>query len=194
VKIDNRMSENDKIKIFKQRIDSIKSGFISLATTSENMISLTFSEHYCLSPQQAKEFQSIFFSDDLQISFHDKIIMLEKFLNKNYPDFLKNNPELINKLNRIRKLRNNFAHSFEPKPDRLKKLMENEILELEYLEDGIIKKHSYPFTEIQERTNDSKDVHNILVKLYEKIVEDKQEIYKKLGVTSKTITENSSSS
>lgn len=170
------MSKED-VEEYQKIANSIKSMTLSLATNIEILIEVIISGHYTITDKEWYGFETIFFNDDLELSFSKKIKMLERFLNTLYPETLKENSELINELNRVRRLRNHFAHSVNPNEEELKKIASKRLLTVFYMEEGKEKKFELPFTDMKKRLDDFKNIKKTLNKIFEIIKTKKEKEY-----------------
>ena len=107
------------------------------------------------------------FHDKNELTFSKKIEMFERFLQKKFPDFLRLQPDFINRLNRIRKLRNRFAHSINLTPGELRKFLGKGYFELGFIEEGVPKHEQVTFKEIIERTRDAESLLHDIDLLYD---------------------------
>ena len=167
----------EEVENYLKAANTVKSTTISLATNVEVLIELIISGYYTITDKEYFGFAKIFFNDDLELSFYKKIKMLERFLSSFYPEVLKENSELINQLNRVRKLRNHFAHSVNPNEEELKKIASKRLLTLFYVEEGREKKLEVPFADITQRLDDFNKIKNTLGKILELIVIKKEKNY-----------------
>ena len=101
----------DEREGLRMQIVEIKSNFLAASTAIESLVEATISKYF--DPSRTKIFVNVVFHNDNEISFSKKINMLERLLAKALPKFLDENKELIKMLNRIRKLRNKFAHAID---------------------------------------------------------------------------------
>jgi len=162
-----------EIENYLRRVDIIKSTVLSLTTASEHLIETILSEYYVFTEEEGKDFAKIFFYRNLKTSLYDKILMLERFIDSKFPQFKKENPEIINQLNRMRNLRNKIAHSMAPKPDEQKELMVKDTIRLIYVEEGILKNAEYTFKVMQARSDDVVAINKTLKALFILVAEDK---------------------
>ena len=104
----------------------------------------------------------MFFSDDVQIGFYDKIKMFEKLVDNALPDFKKKHPQITKKLNRIRKIRNMFAHgdASYPCPEHIKKLQKEIIFTV--VEKGEHKEITYTIDYVKQIMKDCYELNGIL--------------------------------
>jgi hypothetical protein len=96
----------------------------------------------------------VFFNNQNQLTFDIKIKMFERFLNRNFPDIIKNDPDFINRLHRVRKLRNKFAHSIRIPEEELKSFLDKSFFELDFIEEGNTKREQFTWNDIKSRLND----------------------------------------
>jgi hypothetical protein len=83
---------------------------IYLATTIDDYISQCIAWHFCSDPKKHLAFMSLLFSRG-EIPFSKKIDILDFILEHEYPDLYKETKGLRKKLDKLRELRNWFAHS-----------------------------------------------------------------------------------
>ncbi len=160
-------------KQIRAYIDDTKSRIQSLATSVEHMIEIHIASYFTKSNENDyKFFCELFYPIDVGITFGIKIRLFEKFLKKTDPDFLKKNPDFINSLNRVRTLRNNFAHSINVVDKDLKNFRGKSYFELHYVEDGMRKVKQFPIKEIIQRYIDFKNVVDSLEKLFKEQIKD----------------------
>jgi len=170
------MSEKE-VDEYKKMVNTTKSITLSLSTNIEILIEVIISGHYTITNKEWYAFEKIFFNEDLELSFSKKIKMLERFLKTLYPEVLKENSELINELNRVRRLRNHFAHSVNPDAEELKNIVSKRVLTLFYMEEGREKTFEISFKDIQKRIDDFKNIKDTLNKILEVIKTKKGKEY-----------------
>ncbi|MCA9820389.1 MAG: hypothetical protein KC440_06515 [Nitrosarchaeum sp.] len=143
------MSNEEKLRL---RIVDTKSNFLAASTGIESLVESAISKHF--DPSRTKIFVNVVFHNDNEISFSKKIKMFERLLTLALPDFLKDNPDLINMLNRIRKLRNKFAHAMDLNPDELSPFIEKNYFQMAFYENGEVKKENFVFNDIAKRNEE----------------------------------------
>ena len=89
---------------------SAKSNVLSLATNIEHQIETILAKYFTDNQEDYDLFSSLFYNIRTGITFNKKIEMFKKYLNKVYPECLKENTNFINSLELLQRLRNNFAH------------------------------------------------------------------------------------
>ena len=118
-------------------------------------------------------FCHLFFEPDVGI-FYGKIIKIfTKFLQSVYPDFVKDNPTLIPKLEEVGRYRNKFAHSMIPIDNNLKKIIGKKYFILDINDRGLPKQEKYAWNEINKKKESFQKIHEILGKLLEEIDKNK---------------------
>jgi len=150
-------------------INGDKSRFLSICAGLENALELLIAGYYTLGEDDYKKFLSVIFADDAELSFSKKIKMFERFLKKYYPEFLSEKPDFIQKLNRIRKMRNRFAHSINLTPEELQPFLGKKYFKLGFIEDGVPKEDTISFDEILARNTEAETVLHEISELQEKI-------------------------
>jgi len=140
-------------------INGTKSKFLSVCTSIENQLEIVMADYFSKGDfDDYKLFSKLFYGGDAELTFSQKIKIFEKFLKEVYPEYLKSNTDLINSLNRVRKMRNKFAHYINPGKDVLSKYVGKSIFPLIYIEDGILKDEEFPFKDIVERFHDFSEI------------------------------------
>lgn len=98
-----------------------RSQIIYLATIIDDYISQCIAWHFCTDPKKHLAFMSLLFNRG-EVPFSKKIDIFEFILKNEYPDLHKETKGLKNKLEKLRELRNKFAHStLALELDKLKK-------------------------------------------------------------------------
>jgi len=153
-------------------INTVKSKINSLASRLEHMIELVIGGYYSQDDQDYKDSSYIIFHDDNELSFHKKIKMLERFLERKFPQFLKDNSDLINRMNRVRKLRNKFAHSINLSNEDHKQFVGKPYFELVYIEEGATKHEQFTWEDIRLRIQDFESLLNSIEILFSELDKD----------------------
>lgn len=162
------MSKEDKIKELQVRIFDTKSRIISLATNIESQLDVIMAAYFSKNNDDYQLFCHLFYPIEVGLTFGIKIKIFENFINKIYPDYLeKINPDLINSLGRVRRLRNKFAHSINPKRVELGEILDKPYFILFYTEDGLMKNEQIMWNDIDDRFKDFENIVDESVKLME---------------------------
>lgn len=107
-------------KIFS-RDRQYRAQLIYLATTIDDYISQCIAWHFCTDPKKHLAFMSLLFNRG-EVPFSKKIDIFEFILKTEYPDLHQETKGLKDKLDKLRELRNTFAHStLAMELDKLKK-------------------------------------------------------------------------
>jgi len=146
----------DNITQIRDNIDAIKSRIGSLSTLVEHKIEIILADYFTENDKDYFLFCELFYPLEIELTFGKKTKLLEKFLKKINPEYLRKNSDFINSLVRIRKLRNNFAHSINPTNEELRKIVGKSYFELKYIENGVPKTKNFPIKDIDDRFNDCK--------------------------------------
>ena len=88
----------------------IRSRIIYNSILVDNAIEKIITTHFCREKDEKMLFASLIFRDG-QITFVQKTIILRKLLKHSYPDLSDQCDWVLNKINEIRDIRNDFAHS-----------------------------------------------------------------------------------
>lgn len=170
-----------KIKIpqsveeIEDRIHTSKSRFLSISTNIEAELEIIMAEYFSRGDlEDYKLFSSLFYGKESELMFRKKIMIFEKFLSNVYPSYLKSNKDFINSLERVRKMRNDFAHHINPRKSDLVSYVGKSHFPLHYMEDGVHKTKILTYHDIMDRFN---DFSNILVET-EKIMKHCKTIWK----------------
>ena len=145
-----KKSETKIIRAHNEKVKRYRELFIESSTRLEIQIEWLISSYFSRDKKEYAVFNEMFFSDEIQLSFHDKIQMLKILLNVAFPDLKKIKPNIITQLNQIRKLRNRFAHSANvmPRDNKISHLKKEVFFEI--TEKGESKEVSYTFDYIKE--------------------------------------------
>jgi hypothetical protein len=147
-------NQNISVEELRSRIDGIKSMILSLSVRLEHGIEISIGQYYAKTEKNYRNFSYVFFNNQNQLTFDIKIKMFERFLNRNFPDIIKNDPDFINRLHRVRKLRNKFAHSIRIPEEELKSFLDKSFFELDFIEEGNTKREQFTWNDIKSRLND----------------------------------------
>lgn len=80
--------------------------------------------------------------------------MFEKFLTTIYPEYLEQNPDFLNSLTRVRKVRNKFAHSVNPQNSTIREFVDKPFFKLMFVEEGSIKHEQIMWNDVKQRYAD----------------------------------------
>ena len=149
--------------------NSAKSSIISLTTNIEHQIETILAKYFTDNQEDYDLFSSLFYNIRTGITFNKKIEMFKKYLNKVYPEFLKENTNFINSLELLQRLRNNFAHSMNPKGEDKEKLIGKVYFELYYIEEGKLQTKQFSFEQMKDRIEDIEKIRNNLILIYKKL-------------------------
>jgi len=149
-------------KKYNEKVKNFRSEIIENATTLEIQLEWIISSFFSKNFDDYALFNYLFFGENVQLGFHDKILMFEKLLEVNMKEFQKKHPDIIMKLNRIRKVRNRFAHGEATSPHINKlKYMKKQIF-FEIVEKGEKKDVDYTFVFLKEILKDFDVLNKIL--------------------------------
>ena len=161
------VSKKLKIKIPKSekeiedRIHTSKSRFLSVSTSIEAELEVIMADYFSRGDfDDYQLFSHLFYGKETELMFRKKIMIFEKFLKKVYPSYLKSNKDFINSLERVRKLRNKFAHHINPRKSDLTSYVGKSHFPLHYMEDGLPKTEVLTYQDVANRFD---DFSNILV-------------------------------
>lgn len=160
------MNKNE-VKERHNDIAIIKSDYLSVSSSVEYFIEsimLTYFDY-----DGTKNLAHIIFHNDNELSFSKKIRMLERLIQKIFPKILKENPDLIKSLNRIRTLRNNFAHGSDL-AEQIDPSIKKNYFRLSYFEEGDIKEKIFAHKDIQLRLEEARNIKKILSNLLDETV------------------------
>ena len=147
-------TEKNIYKKHLEKVQYFRTVIIEGATTLETQLEWIISSYFSKDSNNYALFNYLFFGENIQLGFHDKILMFEKLLGTSMKDVHKKYPDLLTKLNRIRKVRNRFAHSETQNSNPKKiKLMKKQIF-LILVEKGEVKEVDYTFVFIKEVIKD----------------------------------------
>lgn len=170
-KIENLTEKQKKqlLKLFKKTLTAFRGTIlehcVQIDQVCTSIISSYFVKHH---------YDQIFFSqivlNDNEVTFSQRINIVEKLLKHRFQEFEKKHPELIKKMNRIRKLRNRLVHTLSSLDDinSIKSIMKSQVL-LEYYEDGKIKHHSVSAKEMDIATKEYFSIMDELFTLFDLI-------------------------
>lgn len=153
--------KKSKIKIPKseeeieKRIHASKSRFLSISTNIETELEIIMAEYFSRGDLDDYQlFSHLFYGKETELMFRKKIMIFEKFLNKVYPSYVKSNRDFINSLERVRKLRNKFAHHINPRKVDLTPFVGKSHFPLLYMEDGLPKTEVLTYQDVNDRFDD----------------------------------------
>jgi len=149
------MFESEEVLEIYNRINGDKSRFLSICTGLENAIEVLIAHYYALGDEDYKNFLGVIFANDVELTFSKKINMLERFLKKYLPEYLKDKPDFIQKLNRVRKLRNKYAHSINLTPEELTAFIGKKYYKLGFIEEGVPKEETVSSEDILARNTEA---------------------------------------
>lgn len=157
--------KKSKIKIPKSedeiqdRIHTSKSRFLSISTNIETELEIIMAEYFSRGDLDDYQlFSHLFYGKETELMFRKKIMIFEKFLKKVYPSYLKSNKDFINSLERVRKMRNKFAHHINPRKSDLTSYVGKSHFPLLYMEDGLPKTEVLTYQQIMDRFDDFKKI------------------------------------
>jgi len=159
----------DEYKLLRVQINDTKSTVTSLATNIETQIETILATYFTNDQEDYELFCHLFYPNDVELTFGNKIKIFERFLNKIEPEYLKKKPDLIKALDRVRRLRNKFAHSLNPNTEQLKELVGKPYFILNYVEDGLRREDQFTFKDIEERFKDMNKIVTELIQIFERI-------------------------
>jgi|APSaa5957512535_1039671.scaffolds.fasta_scaffold04223_2 hypothetical protein len=147
----------DEAEIYTYIINA-KSQILSLCSTVENLLEITLASHFSILEKDYELFCNMFYPNEIGLTFGIKTKLFKKLLEQDEPRYLVKNPDFINSIDRVRKLRNSFAHSMNQPKSNLKKFIGKKHFELDYLELG--KMTSKPFTidDVKKRYDELKKI------------------------------------
>lgn len=146
----------------------IRGSFLSQAIAIENFVGDVITFHFCLEENR----QNLFFSLVTgEISFSRKIKILKKILEIEYPELLKENTELINNLDKIKRFRNTLVHSMLDNSDDFLEKKHQDRIRVVYYKDGEKKTRTITRKENIERLKECTKTIIALVNIRKQIVE-----------------------
>lgn len=160
---------DEKIEELYNIINGDKSRVLSICTGLENAIEILIAGYYSLGEDDYRKFLSVIFSDDAELSFSKKIKMFEKFLKEYLPEFLKEKPDFIKKLNRIRRLRNKFAHSINLEPKELEPFLGKNYYKIGFIENGVPKEETISVPDLLTRMDEVDSILKEIQGLQDKV-------------------------
>jgi hypothetical protein len=83
---------------------------IYIQTIIDDYVGQCIAWHFCPDPKKHLAFMSLLFVQG-EVSFRKRIVILDFILKHEYPDLYKETKALVKKLDKLRELRNWFAHS-----------------------------------------------------------------------------------
>jgi hypothetical protein len=149
------------LKKYNIKVKNYRTNFIEDAATLEVQLEWLLSAYFARSSRDYALFNQLFFSDESRLGFYDKITMFERLVS-NFSNLEPSRKEIIKKLNRIRKMRNKFAHSEAsfPHPKILEKHKNDVIFSIS--ENGELKEVVYSFDYLDEVSGDFKYLNQLL--------------------------------
>jgi len=163
----NMVSNNaEKIayKKYNEQVKHFRSEIIENVTSLEIQLEWIISSYFSKNFNDYALFDHLFFADNVQLGFHDKIMMFEKLLDLKLKDLHKKYPDIVMRLNKCRKVRNRFAHgeALDPWPHHLKNMKKQVIFVI--IEKGEQKEADYTFDFLKEVIKDSYSLNGVLSK------------------------------
>ena len=143
------------------KIHSTESRILSITTNIETELEVIVADYFSKGDfEDYKLFSHLFYGNEAKLTFSQKIKIFEKFLKKVYPSYLKTNKDFINSLERVRKIRNKFAHHINPRQSELNDYVGKDNFPLHYVEDGLPKSEIFSWKVIMERFKDFENILN----------------------------------
>ena len=102
---------------FQRAIHGLKARFLDVVSTIDIQLTVIISQYFLRKIDDLGLFLDSVFDQDGWATFGNKIIWLGKILKHRFPDY-ENRKEVINKLDELRELRNEFAHTFSMNPSQ----------------------------------------------------------------------------
>lgn len=145
----------ETIDAMKNYINGTRSRFLSVSSNIENQLEIILADYFTRGDfDEYRLFSKLFYGREAELTFSKKILIFKKFLKKIYPEYLEKNTDFINSLERVRKLRNKFAHYILPQSDDLKQYVDKPIFPLFYIDEGILKQEEFPIKDVVARFQD----------------------------------------
>jgi len=163
------VTEEEEIEKLRNEINSTIATVTTLTTNIEAVIQSVIASHFSRSFEDHCLFCHLFFGQDVGIFYAKIIKIFKKFLESLYPDFLKQNPTLMIKLEEVGRYRNKFAHSMTPTDGDLKKLIGKKYFILQFIDRGLEREQQIAWNEIKEKRVSFKKIYDILGKLLDEI-------------------------
>lgn len=110
-------SEESEVLTFETLIEKYKSKFLNSVATLDIDLTLILSDYFVRRDDDFSLWLDSIFDEDKWATFGQKIVWLGKILKHRFTEYEKRK-ELINVLEEIRILRNQFAHQFSLKPTK----------------------------------------------------------------------------
>lgn len=148
---------------YVNRTSKMKSMVITITSRIEYQINLILASRFSTTGEEYEKFSRVFFNNVNELTFSVKIKMLENLLIEYYPEFLKQNIDFIKSLDRVRRLRNTFAHSIDPTLEELNDFTKKQShMSIFFLEDGDQKNKVLSYDEIMLRIEDCKKINSLM--------------------------------
>ena len=157
--------------ISNKKTKNYRTFFIESAASLEVQLEWIISSFFSKGWDNYVLFNYLFFSDDVELGFYDKIRMFEKLLDS-IPDFKKQHSGIITELNQVRKVRNLFSHGTisAPRDGDIKKLKKQIFFTV--VEKGENKEVSYTYDYLKKVETNCKDLRSVLASLIRKFKSD----------------------
>ena len=120
---------------FQRAIHELKARFLDVVSTVDIQLTVIISQYFLRKSDDLALFLDSVFDQDKWATFGSKIVWLGKILKHRFPDYEKRK-EVINKLDKLREIRNEFAHTFSLNPSQ--EDADNRIIRLYDLVDGVM--------------------------------------------------------
>ncbi|MEX2193162.1 MAG: hypothetical protein WD717_07270 [Nitrosarchaeum sp.] len=143
-------------------ITTTKSQILSLCNTIENQLEITLASHFSVVEKDFQLFCSMLYPIDVGLTFGIKTKLFEKLIQQEEPEYLEKNTDFIKSIDRVRRLRNEFAHSMNQPKEKLSKFIGKTYFELDYLELGKLNSKQFMLKDIKERYEDLRNIINEL--------------------------------
>jgi len=121
---------------FQRAIHGLKARFLDVVSTIDIQLTVIISLYFLRKFDDFALFLDSVFDQDKWATFGSKIKWLSKILKHRFPDYEKRK-EVINRLDKLRVIRNEFAHTFSMNPSQAD--ADNRIIRLYDLVDGAMK-------------------------------------------------------
>lgn len=160
----------------KNFINNFKSHINSIASRQEHLIELSIGMYYSVNDLDYRDFAHVFFHNENELSFNKKIKLFERFLKRKFPQILKNNPDFLKQIHRVRKLRNKFAHSINLSIEELKQFVGKSYFELVFIEEGEMKREQFTLEDMTKRVDDLEKIGDVAEKIFQKIFKNSRAV------------------
>jgi hypothetical protein len=170
--------EQEFIKNYKIMLNEIKSKHISICTNIEAQLEMILLDYFVFSDEDRDKAHQIFFGDDaIAMTFRMKIAMVCRILREiekvpNYDEKAIKEYELA--LDRVRRMRNRFAHSINPPNDEILKIQDKQLIRVFMFEKGQPVTKDYSITEIDGRYNDNVEIQNKTIEIHDYLISAKE--------------------